>query len=311
MFLLVDATQLGTRRRNRTELTEPDVAAINHCFRAWRERGQLVAAGDLRADAVPIGVLLDGGGNLNPARWIKDPAADPEQRLRRVATVERELRAASARFSEASFFIPPLAGRTDSPEDSWEVRKVTDLATLIRPRRIDPDLFGTGDTPLIRHSDIGPDLTVIPSSRVELSATDRVEFTQPGDVVVVTDGAKPRAAVDHLGGAVVSAPLQVVRPRPGSIDPVVLAAFITSIAPKYAIGTTVGHLDLTTLEVPCPDPGTSEWLSRALVVLGTQRREALAAVNAIDELRTELVDGLSSQTIRQQPHATGKEGRQR
>jgi type I restriction-modification system DNA methylase subunit len=307
--LLVDATQLGNRRGNKTELTEADLAAINHCFRAWRERGQLATEGDLRADAVPVRILLDSGGNLNPARWIKDPAADPEQRLQRMATAERELRTASARLREASFSIPALTGPADSEEDSWEVRKVTDLATLIRPRRIDPDLLGTGDTPLIRHSDIGPDLTVIPSSRVELrSATDKVEFTRPGDVVVVTGGAKPRAAVDHLGGAVVSAPLQVVRPRPGSIDPIILAAFITSIGPKYAVGTTVGHLDLTALEVPCPDPRTSKWLSRALAALGAQRREALAAVRAIDELRTELVDGLGSQTIRQQPHATGEEG---
>jgi type I restriction-modification system DNA methylase subunit len=307
--LLVDATQLGNRRGNKTELNETDLAAINRCFRAWREHGQLATEGDLRADAVPVGILLDGGSNLNPARWIKDPAADPEQRLQRMATAERELRTASARLGGASFSIPPLTGPADSPEDSWEVRKVTDLATLIRPRRIDPDLFGTGDTPLIRNSDIGPDLTVIPSSRVELtSATDKVELTRPGDVVVVTGGAKPRAAVDHLGGAVVSAPLQVVRPRPGSIDPVVLAAFITSIGPKYAVGTTVGHLDLTALEVPCPDPRTSKWLSQALEALGTQRRAALAAVRAIDELRTELVDGLGSQTIRQQPHATGEGG---
>ena len=110
--LLVDATQLGNRRRNRTELTEPDVAAITRCFRTWHDRGQLATEGSLRAAAVPVGVLLAvGGGDLNPARWINDPADDPVQRLERVATAERELRAASARFSEASFSIPPLAGR--------------------------------------------------------------------------------------------------------------------------------------------------------------------------------------------------------
>jgi type I restriction-modification system DNA methylase subunit len=309
--LLIDATRLGTHRRNRTELTEPDVAAINQCVRAWRERGQLVTEGELRADAVPVGILLDGGGNLNPARWIKDPAADPEQRLRRMATAECELRAAQARLSETSLSIPPLTGAVDSSEDVWVVRKVTDLATIIRPRRIDPDLLGPGDTPLIRHSDIGPDLNIIPAGRVEPGpAMDRIEFTQPGDVVVVTDGAKPRAAVDHRGGAIVTAPLQVVRPRPRSIDPVILAAFITSIGPKFAVGTTIEHLDLATLEVPCPDPDTSEWLSHALAALGTQRREALTAIKAIDELRTELIDGLGSQTIRQQPHATDEKGRQ-
>jgi type I restriction-modification system DNA methylase subunit len=308
--LLMDATQLGNRRRNRTELTEPDVAAITRCFRAWQDRGQPATEGSLRAAAVPVGILLAvGGGDLNPARWINDPADDPVQRLERLATAERELRAASARFSEASFSIPPLtAGRGGPPSgDSWEVRKVAELATIIRPRRIDPDLIGTGDTPLVRHSDIGPDLSVVPSGRVDPErAADRVEFTQPGDVVVVTDGSKPRAAVDHLGGAVVTAPFQVARPRPGSIDPVILAAFITSIAPKYA-GTTARHLNLAALEVPCPDPDTSKWLSQALEALGTQRREAQAAVTAIDELRTELVDGLGSQTIRQQPPVTGEE----
>jgi type I restriction-modification system DNA methylase subunit len=308
-ILLLDATQLGNRRRNKAELTEPDIAAITRCFRTWQDRGQPATEGSLRAAAVPVETLLAiGKGDLNPARWINDQADDPVQRLERVASAERELRAATAKSREASFSIPPLtAGRGGPPGDSWEVRKVAELATIIRPRRIDPDLIGTGDTPLIRHTDIGPDLSVVPSGRVDPQrAADRVEFTQPGDVIVVTDGSKPRAAVDHLGGAVVTAPFQVARPRPGSIDPVILAALITSIAPKYA-GPTARHLNLAALEVPCPDPGTSKWLSQALEALGTQRRQAQAAVTAIDELRTELVDGLGSQTIRQQPPATGEE----
>jgi type I restriction-modification system DNA methylase subunit/predicted DNA-binding transcriptional regulator AlpA len=308
--LLIDASQLGNRRRSQTELTRPDIAAITDCFRAWHTRGQLSAEGGVRAAAVPVESLLAGDGNLNPARWIEDPADDPEQRLERVAAAEHELRAASARFCEASFSVPPLApGRAGPPEDSWAIRKVTDLAKLIRPRRIDPDLIGTGDTPLIRTSDIGPDLAVTPGSLVDPGlVTGRVEFTQPGDIVVVADGTKPRAAVDHRGGAVVSAPLQVVRPRPGSIDPVILAALITSIGPRYAVGTTVGHLDLTALEVPCPDPGTARWLSQTLETLGKQRREALAALRALDELRTELVEGLGSEAIRLESHTPGEEG---
>src|ERR1035437_9544120 len=97
-------------------------------------------------------------------------------------------------------------------------------------------------------------------------------------------------------------------PRPGSIDPVILAALITSIGPRYAVGTTVGHLDLTALEVPCPDPGTARWLSQTLETLGKQRREALAALRALDELRTELVEGLGSEAIRLESHTPGEEG---
>jgi len=116
------------------------------------------------------------------------------------------------------------------------------------------------------------------------------------------------AAVDHQGGSIVSAPVQVVRPRPGSIDPVTLAALILSIGPKYAVGTTVRNVDLNALEVLCPDPGTAIWLRHALEALGKQRREALAAVRSIDELRSELVDGLGSQAIRLEWHASGEEG---
>jgi hypothetical protein len=60
--------------------------------------------------------------------------------------------------------------------------------------------------------------------------------------------------------------------------------------------------------VPCPDPGTAGWLSQTLETLGKERREALAAVGALDELRTELVEGLGSQAIRLESHTPGEEG---
>ena len=125
-----------------------------------------------------------------------------------------------------------------------------------------------------------------------------VELTQPGDVLVLADGTRPRAGVDHVGGAAVSAPLMILRPRPDSMDPSVLAALITSIAPNYAVGTAVKHVDLSALQIPCPDPRTTRWLAKALDALGEQRRQALAAVQAIDELRTDLIEGLGSQALK-------------
>jgi type I restriction-modification system DNA methylase subunit/predicted DNA-binding transcriptional regulator AlpA len=308
--LLVDASQLGQHRGNRTELSGTDVAAITSCFRAWQARGELDAEQGVRATTVPVGSLLTADGNLNPARWIKDPADDPQLWLERVTAAERDLRAAGAAFSGASFPLPPLAaGHADRSQDSWAIRKITDLATLIRPRRMDPDLIGKGTTPLIRVSDIGPDLAAIPGGRVDLEhAKGPVEITQPGDVVVVADGAKPRAAVDHRGGAVVAAPLQVARLRSDSLHPTVLAGLITSFGPRYAAGTSVMHLDLTALEVPCPDPDAARWLGEALVALGEQRRKAQAAVKAIDELRAGLVGGIGSRAIRLEPATHNGEG---
>lgn len=95
-----------------------------------------------------------------------------------------------------------------------------------------------------------------------------------------------------------SAPLVILRPGPDSMDPIVLAALITSIAPNYAVGTAVKHVDLSALQIPCPDPKTARWLAKALDALGEQRRQALAAVQAIDQLRTDLTEGLGSQALK-------------
>jgi hypothetical protein len=169
-------------------------------------------------------------------------------------------------------------------------------------------MIGSGETPLIRVQDIGADLAVTASGRVDpVLLTGRIEFTQPGDVVVIMDGSRSRAAVDHRGGAVVCAPLQVVRPGPGSMDPVILAALITSLGTRHAIGATAGHLDLNALQVPCPDSETARWLGQALEELGQQRRAAVAAIKAIDTLGAELVDGLGSQAIRLDLQSHGEE----
>ena len=297
--LLVDASHLGSRGQSRTELSDADIAAIDSCYRIWRQRGEVPGRGAVRATTVPVGALLQGGAVLNPAQWIKDPSDDPEQLLDRLIAAKSTLDAAGGGLVRASFPIPRLVADEYRTEDGRTIRGIRDLGTLIRPRRIDPDVIGTGATPLIRPKDLGPDLVVTPSEQVDLRlVAGAVELTQPGDVLVLADGARPRAGVDYIGGAAVSAPLVVLRPHPDSMDPIVLAALITSIAANYAVGTAVKHVDLSALQIPCPDPRTVRWLRQALEALGEQRRQALAAVEAIDQLRTDLVEGLGSQALK-------------
>jgi N-6 DNA Methylase len=297
--LLVDASHLGSRGQGRTELSDADIAAIDSCYRTWRARGEPRTSGVVRAATVPVSALLEGGAILNPAQWIKDPADDPEQLLGRLVVAKDVLDAASVGLAQASLPFPRLIADEHRTEDGRTTRGIRDLTTLIRPRRIDPDVVGTGTTPLIRPKDLGPDLAVTPSEQVDLKlVAGAVELTQPDDVLVLADGARPRAGVDHVGGAAVSAPLVVLRPHPDSMDSVVLAALITSIAPNYAVGTAVKHVDLSALQIPCPDARTARWLRRALESLGEQRRQALAAVQAIDQLRTDLVEGFGSQVLK-------------
>ena len=300
-LLLIDASQLGSRSRSRsrTDLSATDIAAIDDCYRTWRTRKQLFTTGGLRAVAVPISTLVAKDAVLEPARWIQEPPEDPQQNLNRITAAVNDLQTASAAFTRAVPSLPSTLTAGNQTNDGWVIRRLGDLATIMRARRIDPDAIGTGSTPVIRVKDLGPDLAITPSDHVDLNLLNGpVVLTQPGDVVALADGAQPRAGVDLVGGAVVNAPLQVLRPNPNSIDSLVLAALITILMPKYALGTSVKHVKLPELNIPCPDMEVASWLRQALDALGEQRRQALAAVQAIDTLRAAMVEGLSSQALK-------------
>jgi len=289
--LLADASSLGKRRgKNRTELTGPDVAAITTCYREWEAGHQVTAVAGVRAVAVPVRDLLAAGGDLSPARWTAEQA-DPAQLLLRIQAAEYDLRAARAAFSGQEISVPALAADSGPPPPGHRAtRKVTELAEIFRTRRVDPHWIGAGDTPFIRPQDVGPGLTITPGGRVRSGrGQDRADVTQAGDIVVAAGGTFLRAAVDPAGGAIVSAPLQILRPLPGAIAPVILAALITGAR---------GDADLAGLEVPVPDPGRAERFGATLADLDAQRRQAAAALDALDQLRSGLVEALGAPAIR-------------
>jgi type I restriction-modification system DNA methylase subunit/predicted DNA-binding transcriptional regulator AlpA len=298
-ILLVDAASLGRRHRNRTELSDSDIAAIHGCYQSWLAGSHPPAIDGVRAAAISVKTLLAGDGTLIPDRWAQGSAQDPRHRLQRIRNARRELEAAGHVFSQALPPIPGIEITEGEASHSAPTARLGELARIIRPRRIDGEAAGTGTMPLIRSKDLGVDLWVTPSGRVDNNdLTSASEVTEPGDVVVLPDGAKPRAAVDHGGGALVGAPLQIVRPLHRGLDPIVLAALITLFGPRYAVGSTVKHVDLFELEVPYPDSQLASWLRRALETLGEQRRQALAAVQAIDDLKADLVEGLCTRTLK-------------
>jgi hypothetical protein len=304
-LLLIDASQLGYRRRNRTELSAADIATIDDCYRTWCTRKQLFTTRELRAVAVPISALVADDAVLDPSRWIQEPPEDPQQYLNRITAAVSDLQTAGTAFTRASAPLASMLTVGNQTTDGWVIRRLSELATVMRTRRIDPDAIGTGSTPVIRVKDLGPGLTITPSDHVDLDLLNGpVVLTQPGDVVALADGAQPRAAVDPVGGAVVNAPLQVLRPHPNSIDSIVLAALLTTLMPKYALGTSIKHVKLPELDIPCPDMEVASWLRQTLEALDEQRRQALAAVQAIDTLRVALVDGLSSQTLQFDPETS-------
>jgi N-6 DNA Methylase len=297
--LLVDASQLGTRHRTRTELTEADIIAIESCFRAWQACNELPSIEGVQTAIVSSDRLLDSDGILNPSRWVNEAIQSPQRRLERIGNAFRDLDAAKNAFSLAFPFIPDLESAYGEAANRRQTFRLGEMARLIRPRRIDPDAIGAGTAPLIRPKDLNPDMAVLPSGSVDTRAlTSPVEVTRPGDVIVMTDGAKPRAAVDHAGGAVVGAPLQIVRAQRDFVDPTVLAALITLLAPRYTVGSTNKHVDLPAMELPYPDAEVAHVLRQTLQALGEERRQAVEVMRAVDELRDDLVEGLCSGTLK-------------
>jgi predicted DNA-binding transcriptional regulator AlpA len=307
--LLVDASHLGSRGRARTELSSDDIAAIEGCFRGWQTESEVTVTSRVQATAVSAEELLASDGVLNPARWIEDTVQDPRQRIERITAALGTIEAAKNAFGESLPFEPHFEPAYAEISTDQRMFRLDAVAKVIRPRRIDPEAVGTGAAPLIVPRDLSPDLTVLPSDTVDIDALGNVvEISRPGDIIVMADGAKPRAAVDHIGGAVVGAPLQIVQVQREFMDPIVLAALITLYAPRYAVGSTIKHVDLAAMELPYPNPEIANWLRQALDSLGEQRRQAITVVKVIDELRTDLVDGLCSHTIQLSPEMQEREG---
>lgn len=297
--LLVDASHLGNRGRARTELSADDIAAIEGCFRGWQTESELAVPSRVQATVVSAEELLASDGVLNPARWIEEAVQDPQRRIERISAALGMIQAAKDTFGQPLPFEPHFEPAYAEISSGQQMFRLGEVAKFVRPRRIDPEAIGTGAVPLIVPRDLSPDLTVLPTDTVDIDAlSNAIEISRPGDIIVMVDGAKPRAAVDHIGGAVVGAPLQIVQVERKFLDPVILAALITLYAPRYAVGSAIKHVDLAAMELPYPDAEMTHWLRQALDSLGDQRRQAITAVKAIDELRVDLVEGLCSHTIK-------------
>jgi hypothetical protein len=298
--LLIDASDMGRRTRSRTELDPADIDAITTAIRASRFEATLPEPACPAHAVVSVDAILDDGANLVPASWIKR-GSDPQQALARTRFAEKALRVAIASFPTAPFLPPPIAAGEGRATHRQSIAHLAELGLIIRvpTRRIEPDLDGTGDTPMIRAKDVRAGLNVEPGARVDTALLSQPpELTRAGDVLVILDGPNPRAGIDRTGGAAVSAPVQIVRPAATTLDPVVLAALIQTAARTDPIRAAIGRVDLGKLEIPLPDQTTGQILRDILIDLTERRRAAAATLRAVDDLAERLVEGLSFDSIR-------------
>jgi hypothetical protein len=303
--LLVDASMLGSRVNPRTELTADDVAAIASCVRQRQVVAEVPAG--MRLGLVPVGKLVEGDSDLRPARWLDPVTVDPASDGERLAEAMTQWIAANEQFRATEVDLPAITAANPGPGSGKTIREMVDEGSLavVRSRRIEREFRGTGNVPLIRPGDLRETWEVTPTSTVDPELLDHDPVrTKLGDVLVQIDGDL-RVAVDRVGGAVVSAPVHVVRCLTDRIDPLVLAAMFTHSMWRYATRTaSIWHVDLYRVQVPFLDRRTNDHLARTLRQLVELHHRAGAAMRAADELRAGLVAGFSSGAFR----LVGEEG---
>jgi hypothetical protein len=119
------------------------------------------------------------------------------------------------------------------------------------------------------------------------------KLTEPGDVVVLTVGDRPRAFVDDLGGHILPDFMQALRIRGLGLDPIVLAALLSAPSNRrFVEGATIPRIRLMDLELPLL---TYQQISAIRVVLERLSRLESAARKAsstASELRDNILDGV-------------------
>jgi hypothetical protein len=223
--------------------------------------------------------------------------AKPAEILERIQRGRRNLDSVPAALHAASTRqLVRIEPAPNAVRNARRTVKVSELAELLVSVTVPPDAQGTGTTALIKARDIQADLSVVPGSTVDLDRLPAVELTQPGDIVVQADG-HVRAGVDPAGGAVVAAPLRILRPTSGAITPLTLAALITHLSRRQGVGTVQMHLELRELEIPLPTAEMARGFEESLAEVFEKRRLLAEAVKDADEMAEALVIGFGAGII--------------
>ncbi|MEV7099793.1 N-6 DNA methylase [Amycolatopsis sp. NPDC051045] len=270
--LLVDGSGLGTREGMHRELTSADIERVVKCHQNWERGAQRPTDAELPCRAVPIEELLQGECRLDAAYWTS-PETTSDMHASWIRSAHAKARDATAQVPP----VPELGGLRPARTGSMVVR---DLGEIIRGVRVSPNHLKGGSTPLIRAKDVQHDWTALSSGTVNINEFGRdVPRTRPGDVLVFAHDGRVRAGVDNVGGAVVAAPLQVVRLREQTGDRPLLLAVLLSATP-----VPVSHADIRDLTVALPPDQESANVIEILRSVLAQRDAVQAAATATNEL---------------------------
>ncbi|MFF1610841.1 N-6 DNA methylase [Amycolatopsis sp. NPDC058278] len=284
--LLVNGSNLGTPKRSQRELTSADIEKIVECHQAWKHDDQRTPEGGLPCQAVSIEKLLQGECRLDAAHWTSPETTSDVHASR--------IRSAHAKARDTTAQVPPVPALGALRPVQTQSVLVRDLGEVVRGIRVPQDRLGLGSTPLIQAKDIQRDWTALPSSTVDHEQLGRdLPRTRPGDVLVFAHDGQVRAGVDEAGGAVVAAPLQVVRLQEQTGDRALLLAVLLSGTPISA-SATLSYADIRDLTVAWPPVRDSAQVTSVLRSVIAQRDAVQKAATAANELLDAMVAAMAA-----------------
>jgi len=272
---LIDASQIGSRRRARTQLHDDDIVSLVTTYHRWR------SGGAAETSALPVAAvsrldLLAPGAVLVPARWTS-PAVDESKIFVHLFDAASMPRLAWERLQQCD--APRYEFEAAEPRTHVAtVRQLLDEGQLeLRAgTRIADDELGDdpADVPVITPADLRS-IDFDPSASVKEELVSSIDLTRPGDIIFQPVGPHPITVVDEQGGHLVQTPLQVLRITGPGLDPWVVAAVLTSEHNRrMAAGAMLNRVDLRSLLVPRM---TQEELSALSAAIRTAIHRARAA----------------------------------
>lgn len=222
---------------------------------------------------VPVRDLLAVDATPVPARWITptalSPADETEKLGRWMATLNQ--------YKHLLGDLPDLSpDRLTKGDPNIRRMSVGQLAadgylTIHRGSKIARAAMGRTGLPVFTADTVRRHKRPSEAEHLDPQSLDRMPtITQPGDVLVVTQGAKIVARVDREGGAIAALPVQIVRLGKSWITEDFLAASLSNtVNNRFQSGTTIPRAHIKDLEIPFVDPEEQVALVEYLSVLDT------------------------------------------
>ena len=294
--LLVDAdAQPGAME---DELRESILETVH----AWRTRPEDFSPTAGFATSVPVLELLAGDASLVPSRWLYEPKLlDTSALISAVQEAQRALDAARTGMPQT----PPEFELHPSAEPPPRVR-VRDLvqqnrAKIIRPARLKKDDYTDEGLPVWLPSDVRAPWEREDSPRfADPEDVDPRSITAPGDIVLTTVGGL-RTRVDFEGGHVLGTSLQALRLEPGTGDPQVVAALLTSDANRNVIRGMIPRVNVPELEIPLLKLADAAGVRNVLDALERELDAASEIARRAAQVRDALIGALATGTATVDP----------